>query len=779
MSDSPLYFIDTTGSSATKRPSATAYLPEPASKRPRLSDNLQTSAVISNSPTRHAPTNVYSATSPGQTMEERMELIIAQWKSSIDLRSKKFWAVLVGKKPGIYTSWDGPNGAQAQTKGFSRRELGNAPADVLTALKTSRAKSLQYLENDFIRENLPSVLARQDEIDAREVQRLNNRMTTRVNVPAPRTAVHTPTVETSAASSLTSSDGESSGSRSSDRSPVETPMTEGESSAEDYIPLSSEPEAPTDPVLCKEQQDAVDLAVKGHNVFITGSGGCGKSVCVKALRDRLRAMGKNVHTIAPTGLAALQVDGRTTWNYAGWQPEDSRKDLQVLELKMHGRNIWKRLAGTDVLIIDEISMIENNFFTRLSWLLSAVRRKDSKPETWGPFGGAQVIAVGDFCQLPPVLPFQNCAGHGSHAKDDKWAYKSVEWERCEFRYVHLVEIHRQSDQALIGVLQTCRLGGELTPKDIDLLTRGQRKVEGGVRLFAKRDEVKEHNDEQLAKLPSRGEEFWCLDVFDCHDDDLRDLEMLIPDQNRGPRRREHQPLRKLQDHRFDMRLTLKVGMPVILLVNLDLEGGLCNGSQGIIVDFKPISETQVPQSPDFKSYKKDPDPEAAYERALARWQQVRDYMTAAETRDMMLPEVLFHDDSSPRLIIPHCSLSEMGNKPYSRLMRTQIPLAPGWAMTIHKSQGLSLEKVVVNLSNVYEKGQAYVALSRARNLEGLKIEGTVNVLRSKLQLDEQVRMFLMDHFPGVMKTYAPSSRGCMCWLGDAASRQDSVRRSGS
>ncbi|ORY59152.1 uncharacterized protein BCR38DRAFT_65415 [Pseudomassariella vexata] len=110
-----------------------------------------------------------------------------------------------------------------------------------------------------------------------------------------------------------------------------------------------------DPPLCPEQAELVDLIVSGRNVFYTGSAGCGKSTVLKVFTKRLREMGKNVRILAPTGRAALNVGGATTWTYAGWTPDAHKRPLEKLKEEAHGKYVWKRFTGTDVLVIDEIS----------------------------------------------------------------------------------------------------------------------------------------------------------------------------------------------------------------------------------------------------------------------------------------------------------------------------------------------------------------------------------------------------------------------------------------
>lgn len=118
-----------------------------------------------------------------------------------------------------------------------------------------------------------------------------------------------------------------------------------------------------EPSLCKEQAELVDLILSGHNVFYTGSAGCGKSTVLKAFVERLRDRGSNVHILAPTGRAALDVKGMTTWSYAGWTPDHHKKTLKELRDSGHKKSVNRRLKETNVLVFDEISEC-CNWFTR-------------------------------------------------------------------------------------------------------------------------------------------------------------------------------------------------------------------------------------------------------------------------------------------------------------------------------------------------------------------------------------------------------------------------------
>ncbi|KAI1879780.1 hypothetical protein JX265_002734 [Neoarthrinium moseri] len=523
---------------------------------------------------------------------------------------------------------------------------------------------------------------------------------------------------------------------------------------------------PDEPILCAEQAALVDVICSGRNVFYTGSAGCGKSTVLKAFTKRLRAMGKQVRILAPTGRAALQVNGSTTWTYAGWTPDHHKQPLEELKKGAHGKFVYKRLAKeTDVIVIDEISMVENLHFERLNELMKEARYKPSR-EVQPAFGGVQVIVTGDFCQLPPVKPFQHCIDCGRGLSEsfylgskkysctscrnewhdqDKWAFRSKAWQECNFEHVHLRQIHRQNDEEFIRMLQKTRVGEALTSFEISRLMEHPCRVNNATRLFATRDQVKEVNQKQFKRLTGVNHWYWSRDVFKWQREYHPHLQWKGLRKAEGPPGEEElKPLKALEDHRFDEQVQLKQGMLVVLLVNLDLAAGLCNGSQGLICGFEPYDPAKMPRARTGK--KEEPENLIMGDRAVLKEQQIKAFSESKGTRIKRWPVVRFHNGTT-RVIYADCSIAELGDeKPYSLLIRTQIPLAPAWAMTIHKSQSLTLDRVIVNLSRAFEEGQVYVALSRATSLEGLKIEGDSDALTGGLGGNREVQRFLRENF---------------------------------
>ncbi|EXF83765.1 ATP-dependent DNA helicase PIF1 [Colletotrichum fioriniae PJ7] len=390
---------------------------------------------------------------------------------------------------------------------------------------------------------------------------------------------------------------------------------------------------------------------------------------------------------------------------------------------------------------------------------------------FGPFGGVQIIVVGDFCQLPPVKPFEHCLhngcqqetkeertdaatsyacplpGHPKIQDNEKWAFKSTAWEECKFKYVHLREIHRQKDESFVSILQKCRLGKALDASDISTLLHHPTEVENGARLYSKREEVDDRNDLSFEELPGRPRKYKCLDVYKPSESDVGD--------SKSDHAMPSDVSRLRKDHRYASDLVLKRNMPVILLANIDLKATLVNGSQGVIDDFVPCDRLEPPTKPQKHNYEKDPE---GYRRAMERYRHISRFIHT-NIADL-LPSVKF-SNGTKRVIGPDCTVNETGEKGpqfYALFSRTQIPLAPGWAMTIHKSQGMSLDRLIVNLGSVFEKGQAYVALSRARSLKGLEIEeATRDELQDSLRVDLEVKKFL-ERLEGTGKGKNPELR---------------------
>jgi ATP-dependent DNA helicase PIF1 len=323
-------------------------------------------------------------------------------------------------------------------------------------------------------------------------------------------------------------------------------------------------------------------------------------------------------------------------------------------------------------------------------------------------------------------------GHGSWHDSEKWAFCSSAWSAADFIHVNLTTIHRQNDRVFIDILQKCRLGVPFTPQEEDLLLTHDSQTGNAVKLFSTRQEVGAVNREAFNRLRSSQKTYNAYDDFRCYNKNL---------ESKGRRNAEDGTLDALRDHRFDPRIDLKQGMVVVLLVNLDQEAGLVNGSQGVVMGFEKAEDDKMPEA--IKKDEKDfsrlgSGPVLTGEHAEIRAANIRTFMDNATEK--CWPIVLFQNRIT-RTILADCRVTELGDEaPYSLISRTQIPLVAGWAMTVHKSQGMTLNRVVVDLRRSFEEGQMYVALSRARGLGGLRVEG----LGKQMGCNERVREFLRE-----------------------------------
>ncbi|KAK9769381.1 putative ATP-dependent DNA helicase [Seiridium cardinale] len=729
----------------------------PSAGPSRQSKNERGSAPAG--PSRQFETNGGSgpAAPAQQSVSDRVDALIAEWTRAASGYAKKYYVALEARNPGIFTDWN-----------TCKREVDGVPG--WNKPHVYQTCSTLHGAQQFVRTNLPKKLQQEEKAEQERAspQQYLAPQPSAIRSQALRQELSAPQNANEVVRDESDGGEDSGDNEDSEDDPVSpsqaTLLADDEHHDEAALPLE-EPE----PDLCEEQQAAVDYALSGRNLFLTGSGGCGKSVVVRHLVKKLRQERRKVTIVASTGVAALQVSGTTTFTFMGWSQDDTRKPWEVLRENLWRKKSADRLRQTDVLIIDEISMINNFHFDRLSRGLSEVKQYHNAREP-KPFGGCQVIAVGDFCQLPPVNGLQYCVECGTamaqktrrgqtsytcpacplpreYQEEDKWAFKSEAWASCDFAHVHLRKIHRQNDDTFIKMLQKCRLGTPLQESEIKLLMDHPCNVEGGTWLSSKRIEVATRNNTEFMKLQTRKYTYWCVDELDLKHAEYRNMGYRRDD---GPPGRN--PLVKHGDHRYGECLELKVGMPVILLQNIDLGKGLSNGSQGIVVDFEDYQKAEPPAEPNPKNYKKDPE---GYQRAQRRWMAMTNFMKHPGIDNKVWPVVKFNNGLR-YTVQADCAISQIsgGEAPHTLMIRTQVPLAPGWAMTIHKSQGLTLERLVVNLKSIFTEGQAYVALSRATALEGLKIEGgktAEEVLQTKVGPPDEVEQFLREKFPHIFE----------------------------
>lgn len=394
------------------------------------------------------------------------------------------------------------------------------------------------------------------------------------------------------------------------------------------------------PVTLSEDQAAGrDLALDGRNLFITGEPGSGKSILVHALRQEFSKLKKSVAYLAPTGLAALNIRGSTIHRFfklplkpiaPDWG-SDYGKTFKMRELAQ----------ATDILVIDEISMVRSDVFTAMDMTLRAAMNTNK------PFGGKQLIVVGDFFQIQPVVTEVSLFGWLDMHFGGRLSCHTHSWEGAKIEVVALKTNHRQKDDSRFNLaLNYIRHSDPTGLMLINEMATISHELRGTIITFTN-DSAQRVNYRQLQALEAKAFTY----------------------------RAEQQGKAAAP---VDSEIELKVGARVMLMANTDF---FVNGDLG---EVKQLNGDSV-------KVKLDRGPTVTVERYT--WDSTA-YVV----------------DSNGKLVEDTVGMFK------------QLPIRLGWAITAHKSQGQTLDEVTMLMdTRPFEKGQLYVALSRARSAAGLTL----------------------------------------------------------
>ena len=415
--------------------------------------------------------------------------------------------------------------------------------------------------------------------------------------------------------------------------------------------------------LSKEQQIAFDKYVYGNNIFITGPGGTGKSALIKMIFQHAYNKFKDIQVTALTGCAAvlLNCKAKTLHSWSGIGLGYGTTDQLITKIKKNkfSKALWKQ---TDILVVDEVSMLSLKLFDQLNAIGKAIRGNLK------PFGGIQLIFSGDFFQLPPV-------GDKDVPDTQRFCFESDDWNSIFHRdcQIELIKIFRQTDEVYASILNQIR-EGKIKRKANDLLlqyvgrTFDPNLVAEPTKLYPTRNKVENINNSKMSNLTGEEREF--------NIKYLKDLEMTKLDRSKRLEFNDKDIQVELDflasNLICDKEMILKIGSQVMCIINIQSDTGIeiCNGSQGIVLSFCEITGA----------------PRVKFNNGLER---------------IMVRHVWASDK------IPGIGVS-------------QIPLILAWALTIHKSQGATMDAAEIDVgSGIFECGQTYVALSRVKSLSGL------------------------------------------------------------
>jgi len=414
--------------------------------------------------------------------------------------------------------------------------------------------------------------------------------------------------------------------------------------------------------------------------------GTGKSVLLReiiaALRRKYAREPDRVAVTASTGLAACNIGGVTLHSFAGiGLGKEPVEDLvKKIRRNQKAKQRWMR---TKVLIMDEVSMVDGDLFDKLESIARTIRNNGR------PFGGIQLVITGDFFQLPPVP---------ESGRQAKFAFDAGTWTTSIEHTIGLHHVFRQKDPVFANMLNEMR-EGRLTQDSIlkfkqleRPLPKGDESVEA-TELFPTRQEVDRANTTRMQQL--HGNVF----LFEARDG--------------GTITNKEQRDRLLQSCMVPAQIHLKKGAQVMLVKNMD--DTLVNGSLGKITGF--MTEQM------FNVYKEDEEAflEGGPSEAAIKTEMMKSSLGVNSNQVYPVVRFAIADGTTRDLLCKREDWKiELPNGEV-QASRSQIPLILAWALSIHKAQGQTLERVRVDLGRVFEKGQAYVALSRATSMAGLQI----------------------------------------------------------
>lgn len=404
------------------------------------------------------------------------------------------------------------------------------------------------------------------------------------------------------------------------------------------------------------QAQALVIMMSGANVFLTGSPGAGKTYVLNQFIKLARKQHKTVAVTASTGIAATHIGGVTIHSWSGLGVREALESRDLHRLAGNARLV-KRYNAADVLVIDEVSMLHGHRLDMINQVCKLLRKSEE------PFGGLQVILVGDLFQLPPV-------SRGTSEAD--FVHLSNAWRELALQVCYLDEQHRQEGDELLVLLEAMRSGelGEYHQEIIEKrLGTHPSDTQEITRLYAHNVDIDAVNQRHLTALSG----------------DVYEYQM----NSSGPAAKVEQLKRGVLAPEV---LELKAGAQVMFVANHSA-GKFANGTRGVVVKF---------------------------------------------VEDNPVVRLL-----NGRLITvePHSwKLEEDG---HARAEVSQLPLRLAWAITIHKSQGMSLDAALVDLSRSFTPGMGYVALSRVRSLKGLYLLG-INAMALTLnpaiyEFDQELR----------------------------------------
>lgn len=417
----------------------------------------------------------------------------------------------------------------------------------------------------------------------------------------------------------------------------------------------------------------------GKNVFITGSGGTGKSFLIRTFKNEYPNK-KHLAITSTTGISALEIEGTTLHSYLGIGLGVDNAETLFNKIKKN-KFIRQKWTNLKTLVIDEVSMLNPVLLETLEELARLLRSNDKI------FGGIQLILCGDFCQLPCVSK--------SSSVDSLFCFESKVWSKLNLNIFYLKKSYRQSDTDLFNILNECRLGSlseesikilksrDITESSLNSLGDAINKESPiqPTKLFAINKLVDNINNDELSLLIKNTKESYTFPII---------VSLASPSL-------EDKCSKYIQNMNV-IEQNICVNTQIMITANIDLDGGVVNGSRGKIVGF-------------IKDYdSKDPN--------------------------QKIPIVKLK--SGKTIIVNYHSQDVKDENDKLLFTIKYMPIRLAYAISIHKAQGLTLDCAQIDFSNIFEFGQAYVALSRIKSIDSLFL---INFKPEKIKCHPKAKEF--------------------------------------
>ena len=407
-------------------------------------------------------------------------------------------------------------------------------------------------------------------------------------------------------------------------------------------------------LLNEKQRFAIEQTINGENILITGPAGTGKSYTIKFIIELLHTNKKNIGLTATTGTAAFIIGGQTIHSFMGLGITDSSLANIFINIKKHS-SIYKRVVELDVLIIDEVSMLDTLLFEKISDILCYIKSHSQNDIELlnKPFGGIQIILIGDFCQLAPV--------------NGIYCFLSKLWETANIKVILLEELVRQNDDVLFQKMLQIIRKGKCTDNILRVLNAlKDTQFEEDIiptKLYPKNINVDKINDMEVNKLKESGNKTRIYKAEGSKDN----IKNII---------------------KYDVELV--ENSQIIVTRNIDIYEGIVNGTRGVI-------------------------------------KHLHDNSVVIKDTEGRLYNISYFKD-----IIDETKKTDKYNI-------SHMPLKVSYALSIHKSQGMTIDALEIDLGeNIFTCGQAYTALSRAKSLKSIKI---IDVSKQSFKINPYVKTF--------------------------------------